>query len=81
MIIHPLPEVDFVFSGNCLENPTLFSDNSVITFDSLTSFIWYFGDGESSIEENPSHTYIIEDDHIYNIILQVGIVIFALFRM
>ena len=40
VIIHPLPQVDFVFTGNCLENPTVFLDNSTITSDSLVDFIW-----------------------------------------
>ena len=26
VIIHPLPQVDFVVSGNCLENLTIFTD-------------------------------------------------------
>ena len=69
VIIHPLPEVDFVFSGNCLENPTLFSDNSVITFDSLTSFIWYFGDGASSQGSSSYHDYQALGDYPVKLIV------------
>jgi len=47
--------------------------NSIIEDNDSENFTyhWYFGDGESSIEENPTHTFIIADDHVYNVILQV----------
>ncbi len=35
------------------------------------SFLWYFGDGETSDVPNPSHTYLVEDDHDYSVLLQV----------
>ena len=35
------------------------------------SFSWYFGDGESSNDPNPTHNYVIQDNHTYNVILQV----------
>ena len=46
--------------------------NSIIEDNDSENFTyhWYFGDGESSIEENPTHTFIIADDHVYNVILQ-----------
>lgn len=57
VIIHPLPQVDFVFSGNCLDNPTVFSDNSIITTDSLVDFVWKFDDGGISVGSNTSYYY------------------------
>ncbi len=40
--------------------------------DSDTLFYyWNFGDGDSSSVENPTHTYIIYDDHPYNVFLEV----------
>ncbi len=35
------------------------------------SFIWNFGDGETSVSEFPSHTFLLEDDHAYTVLLQV----------
>ncbi|MBI44683.1 MAG: hypothetical protein CMG66_00785 [Candidatus Marinimicrobia bacterium] len=46
---------------------SIIEDNDSNSF----SYLWYFGDGQSSTDPNPSHTYTIEDNHIYNVILQV----------
>ncbi len=34
-------------------------------------YYWSFGDGDVSEEENPVHTYFVQDDHDYTILLQV----------
>lgn len=34
-------------------------------------FSWDFGDGAGSSEQNPAHTYLVEDDHPYTVILRV----------
>ncbi|MEA1973837.1 MAG: CapA family protein, partial [Candidatus Cloacimonadota bacterium] len=34
-------------------------------------YSWRFGDGDTSIEPNPIHNFIIRDDHEYNVILEV----------
>ena len=34
-------------------------------------FFWDFGDGETSNEEDPMHTYFVQDDHVYTVLLQV----------
>ena len=57
VIIHPLPQVDFSVSGNCLENPTVFMDNTYIPSDSLVSFIWEFYDGTLTTGKSVSHYY------------------------
>ena len=36
----------------------------------ITSFLWDFGDGETSIEENPTHTYT--DEGIYTVSLSAS---------
>lgn len=57
VIIHPLPQTDFLFSGNCLENRTIFTDNSYILSDSLVNFIWDFADGTLSAGTSTFHYY------------------------
>mgnify|MGYP002725467197 CR=1 FL=1 len=35
------------------------------------TFLWNFGDGETSQESAPMHTFLVEDDHDYTVLLQV----------
>jgi poly-gamma-glutamate capsule biosynthesis protein CapA/YwtB (metallophosphatase superfamily) len=35
------------------------------------TYFWNFGDGDTSYDPNPSHTYLVEDDHDYTVLLQV----------
>ena len=35
-------------------------------------FFWDFGDGETSTEQNPLHTFTVEDDHPYRVLLRVS---------
>lgn len=55
VIIHPLPPVaDFTGSDTgCVPLPVTFTNNSQFA----TSYYWDFGDGKSSTQENPTHTY------------------------
>lgn len=34
-------------------------------------YFWYFGDDSTSSEPDPFHTYIVEDDHQYTVLLEV----------
>ncbi|NQV16404.1 CapA family protein [bacterium] len=36
------------------------------------SYLWNFGDGEISQENAPLHTFLVEDDHYYTVLLQVS---------
>ena len=74
-----IPEVDIWSSqgkeytdtyGNRNLDVQFYSD--VFDSDSDTLFYyWNFGDGDSSSAENPAHTYLIYDDHLYNVFLEV----------
>jgi len=35
------------------------------------SYHWQFGDGTSGADANPTHQYLVEDDHPYTVLLQV----------
>ena len=60
-----------------IENPTASFTSTMTTgtvdftntSTNATSYLWNFGDGEMSMEENPSHTYT--DDGTYTVILTV----------
>lgn len=54
LYIVPLPLADFTSSNTCLVQKTTFKDAS--TTD-VTHWNWDFGDGGTSIEQHPQHTY------------------------
>ncbi len=46
--------------------------STVIDTDSwYHDYYWYFGDDSTSNEPNPSHTYVVLDDHAYTVLLEV----------
>jgi len=51
------PVVDFVFPLQCEGTPIIFTDRSVPNNSGSLSWQWNFGDNNSSIVQNPSHTY------------------------
>lgn len=56
--------------GNKLVDIQFFS--TVIDTDSwYHDYFWYFGDDSTSNEPDPYHTYIVEDDHPYTVLLEV----------
>lgn len=61
------------FSNNnsgCLGSPITFTDNSTITGGTIDSRTWDFGDGQTSTDQNPVHTYAAAGD--YTVKLTVG---------
>src|SRR5690606_15779281 len=57
IVVRPKPVVDFTISGNTAScTPPV-----VVQFTSnaptAVAYKWYFGDGDSSTQRNPSHTY------------------------
>lgn len=55
VIIHPLAPTA-LFTGSdtgCVPLPVSFTNNSMFA----TSYLWDFGDGQTSTQENPNHTY------------------------
>lgn len=52
--VDPIPIAAFSPSSVCFNNPTPFTDNST---GNPTQWLWDFGDGNTSTQQNPSHTY------------------------
>ena len=54
-----LPGLDASFANTPIpcENTINFTDLSINTFPNINSWLWNFGDGDSSIAQNPTHTY------------------------
>ncbi|MDX1652724.1 MAG: PKD domain-containing protein [Brumimicrobium sp.] len=72
-IVWPLPEVDFSPTSVCLEANTQFQDQSSVsnqyTPNNNVNWLWDFGDGGSSNQQNPSYAY--QNDGVFNATLTV----------
>lgn len=55
--IREIPVADFSVTSVCLNQVAQFTDLTVSTVDPITSYKWYFGDGDSSSAQNPTHLY------------------------
>lgn len=67
VIVHPLPVAAITAPAVCLNNPTEFTDGSTVTSGTVNGWYWEFGDGTSSNNQNPIHTY--NTDGTYTILL------------
>jgi PKD repeat protein len=54
------PTADFTFE--CAALDCVFTDGSTDTDGTIATYLWDFGDGETSPEVNPSHTYAAEGE-------------------
>lgn len=55
--VRETPTADFSVSSVCLNLPANFVDQSVFTIDPISSYRWFFGDGDSSNVQDPTHIY------------------------
>lgn len=55
------PEAAFIFSANA--NEVTFTDQSTDPEDDIETWLWEFGDGNTSTEEDPVHTYSESGDY------------------
>lgn len=64
--IESKPEANFALSGSPCQNQPFSIEN--LSSNNATTFIWDFGDGSTSIVEEPSHTYTSEGDFTISLI-------------
>ena len=59
VVIYPQPTANFNFTTVCQGNPTQFTSTSTTnpSGQQITGYQWNFGDGQTSTQQNPSHTY------------------------
>lgn len=67
--VNPLPELDFEVSPNpyCAGLELNFTNNS--NYGPGSTFMWDFGDGQSSSDENPIHSYTDSGSYIVSLAL------------
>jgi len=59
VVIAPLSNPDFTFEEVCYGNPNQFTSTSTVNPDGsvISAYNWNFGDGNTSNQQNPAHTY------------------------
>lgn len=57
--VNPAVTANFTFElkEGCLEDTVIFNDTSISTNDTVTAWNWRFGDGSTSMLEDPTHYY------------------------
>lgn len=68
--INSTPLANFGNTTACYGTATSFNDLSTISSGSLANWVWNFGDGDSSLVQNPQHTYDVPGT--YNVTLFVA---------
>jgi PKD repeat protein len=66
--VTPVPVAGFTFTGACEGNATVFTNTSTVESGNL-NYAWDFGDSNTSPDESPSHTYVL--DGTYTVTLTV----------
>ncbi len=64
--VYPLPGANFIADNVCFGDATQFTDMSTAPV-SLASWVWSFGDGDSSFLQNPVHQYSSSGTYIVNL--------------
>ncbi|MDT8392844.1 MAG: PKD domain-containing protein, partial [Bacteroidales bacterium] len=59
VLVWPEPVAQFSTTAECVGYPTIFNDESVANADSLVAWSWNFGDGSTSTQQSPTHTYVL----------------------
>ena len=65
------PVVRFTYSTNCDLYTTAFQNTTVINTDTAVSYLWTFGNGDSSTLQNP--TQVFADTGSYRIVLRISV--------
>jgi PKD repeat protein len=71
VVIYPQPTANFNFTTVCQGSPTQFTSTSTTNpSGQQMTYQWNFGDGQTSTQQNPSHTYA--SPGTYNVSLNVS---------
>lgn len=57
VLIGSKPVPGFSISENCVANPILFTDTSIVSFGTINNWFWDFGDGTTSVSQTQIKNY------------------------
>jgi len=61
--VHPGAAANFSATTVCLDEPTVFTDQSTVNAGTIVGWQWSFGDGGTSAVQHPTHTYATDGLH------------------
>ncbi|MCB0395904.1 MAG: PKD domain-containing protein [Flavobacteriales bacterium] len=74
VFVHPLPDAEFLYTPGCLGEPVIFVDTSqVADGDSVITWYWQFGDGDTSTLQNPTHIYPVNGGYPVTLIVSSNV--------
>ena len=68
----PLPTAAFGGSDVCVGIPTIFTDSSYISNGVISTWKWDFGDGNTAVSKNPTHTYTSPGSYKVTLVVSNG---------
>ena len=69
LVIFPVPQPDFDAENICDGELATFNNYTTIASGNIANFLWDFGDGSNSVQENPTQQYL--NPGTYNVTLSV----------
>ncbi len=71
VLVIPAPTAAFNAANVCLLDTVIFVDSSyAISPDFITSYLWEFGDGDTSSTQNPTHVYSTFGSYLVTLIVE-----------
>ncbi len=55
--VDPLPQPNFTFTDDCANQAINFNNTSTIATGNINGWLWKFGNGATSTQQNPTYTY------------------------
>lgn len=70
VVISPAPAVDFTFNAGCANDTVHFVSSASVNMTTTVSWLWQFGDGNTSTDSDPFHVYAMPG--FYNVSLTIN---------
>ena len=74
VVVYPQPNANFTFTSVCQGQPTQFTSTSTTnpSGQQITGYLWNFGGGQTSTQQNPSYTFPNAGNHQVTLTVSCG---------